>query len=291
MLIDTVIQEFLADCKYRKLSKYTIKMYTYVLKYFFDFCVSVKQTDFSKIDSAFLKGYAIHLAENKGNSSGGVALQFRCIRALFGYANREDIENAQPFKKFRIPKIERPAMKYVEKEEYELLIHSARMSENPLRDTSIISVLFDTGVRIGELLSLTAQDILSERGMLRVRGKTGERLVPCSRPVLKRLGQYISSERPKSPLKEVFLTDSETAMNYSSVALMLKRVSKRASVPYKSPHCYRRGYCTAMVKNGADLFSIQRSMGHRSIHQTNLYCTLDDNALKQVHLVAAPTRR
>ena len=72
-------------------------------------------------------------------------------------------------------------MEYVTRDEYDSYLHGARGSDKPLRDTSIVSILYDTGIRVGELLGLTAQDVLSDRGMLRVRGKTGERLVPCSK--------------------------------------------------------------------------------------------------------------
>ena len=127
--------------------------------------------------------------------------------------------------------------------------------------------------------------------MLLVRGKTGERLVPVSRHVLKRLGQYMTQERPASPLSTIFLSDAQTPMTYQTVSLMLQRTSKRAGIKYKSPHCFRRGYATQMVKNGADVFHVQRALGHKSLTMTQRYAVLSEDSLKQVHMIASPTRK
>jgi integrase/recombinase XerD len=291
MLIETVIAEFLADGKYRKLSDKTNRIYTYVLKNFYNFCKTQDQIDFEKVDSNLLKKYALFLQEVKANSTGGVAFQFRVVRALFGYANREDIPNTQPFKRFRMPKVDLPVMQFIDRNEYEVLIAASRGSDKPMRDSSIISILYDTGIRVGELQNLCSQDVLGDRGMLLVRGKTGERLVPVSRHVLKRLGQYVAHERPASQIANIFLTDAQTVMTYHAVALMLQRTSKRAGVKYKSPHCFRRGYVTQMVKNGADLFHVQRALGHKTLVMTNRYAVLNEDSLKAVHLIASPTRK
>ena len=278
-MLETVITEFVADGKYRKLSEKTNRIYTYVLKYFLSYCQTQGKADFETLDSALLKQYAIYLQEVKENNSGGIAFQFRVIRALFGFANREDIPNTQPFRRFRMPKVELAVMSFVDRNEYDVLMAASRGSDHPIRDSSIISVLYDSGIRVGELQNLCSQDVLGDRGMLRVRGKTGERLVPVYRAVLKRLGLYMNQERPVSQLPNVFLTNAQTSMSYHAISLMLQRTSKRAGIKYKSPHCFRRGYVTQMVKNGADLFHVQRALGHKTLVMTNRYAILNEDSL------------
>lgn len=290
MQLETLITEFIADGKYRKLSPRTLKMYAFELKHFLAFCHEHYAREVLQVDSGLLKLYALHLQDN-GNNSGGIAFKFRVIRALCGYLNREEIPNAQPFKRFKMPRIEQQVMKYVELSEYETLMAVARESNKPLRDSAIISLLYDTGIRVGELMNLKLEDVLSDRGMLKVSGKTGERLVPVSRHVLKRMNQYVNQERPKSVLREVFLTNKDTCMNYYTVSLMLQRIFQRAKLPYKSPHCFRRGFATRLILNGADVFSLQRILGHTTLTMSNRYAVLNNEALKQVHLIASPTRR
>jgi integrase/recombinase XerD len=290
MTLEHLIREFIADGKYRRLSVRTLMMYSSVLKSFSSYCDSLSIAQFSQVESNTLKSYALFLQERE-LTSGGVALRFRVIRALFSYAEREEIENKKPFKRFKIPRIEQKVMKFVEFQEYEILLNAAKDSTKPFRDSAIVSVLYDTGIRVGELLNLKLDDIVSERGMLKVNGKTGERMVPISRPVLKRVRQYINSERPQSALSSVFLTNSEAPLNYQVVKLMLERTAKRAGMTYKSPHCFRRGFATRMIHNGSDVFSLQRILGHTTLTMTNRYAVLNDDALKQVHLVSAPTRK
>lgn len=291
MLLSALIQEFIADGKYRKLSENTTKMYSQVLKAFEIYCKSENIKEVKQVLSTTLKNYALVLQEN-GIESGGVALRFRVIRAMFSFAEREEIDTTCPFKRFKLPKIEKKVMKYVTFEEYESLLISARGGMNPLRDTAIIMILFDTGIRVGELLNLTENDLIPSQGMMKVRGKTGGRVVPVSRNVMKRIREYIQRERPSSPITPLFLTSSEESMGYSSVKLMLQRNFKRAGLKYKSPHCFRRGFASSFVrKSGGDVFALQRILGHTTLTMSNRYVTLNSEDLKQVHLVAAPTRR
>lgn len=290
MLLNTLILEFTADGKYRKLSPATMRMYSQVLKPFEDFCKKHHITIVEEVTSSTLKNYALTLQE-RGIESGGVALRFRVIRAMFSFAEREEIPNTRPFKKFKTPKIEKKVMKYVTFDEYEALMLAARAGQNPLRDTAIISVLYDTGIRVGELLNLTEADLIQGQGMMKVRGKTGGRIIPVSRSVIKRLREYMKGERPSSRLPALFLTCSEESMVYGSIKLMLERTFKRAGLPYKSPHCFRRGMSTRFVLNGGDVFSLQRILGHTTLTMSSRYAILNDESLKQVHLVAAPTRR
>lgn len=290
MLLETVMNDFVSDGKYRKLSPRTLDLYAYRLKEFRLYCLSLGIDTISDVSGGTLKSFALQLQEN-GINSGGVALRFRVIRALFKYAEREEIEHQSPFKRFKTPRVELRTMEFVSFEDFEALVSAARESSKPLRDVSIISLLFDTGIRVGELLNLKECDVVSERGMIKVSGKTGERFVPVSKAVLKRLRLYLTTERPQSRLSLVFLADTNTPLTYSSVKLMLERTSQRAGMKYKSPHCFRRGFATRMVQNGADVFSIQRILGHTTLAMTNRYAVLNYESLKQVHLVAAPTRK
>ena len=290
MLLKSLIEEFLDDGKYRKLAANTTRMYTDVLKSFEKHCKAKKYSEVSDITSGVLKEYALYLQE-KGLKSGGIALQFRVIRAMLFYAEREEIETTRPFKKFQMPKIEKSIMSYVSFEEYESLMLAARGGQKPLRDTSIISLLFDTGMRIGELLNLTEPDILTGQGMLKVTGKTGSRIIPVSRSVIKRLREYQRVERPTNSLAPLFLTSTDESMTYGSVKLMLQRTFKRAGLKYKSPHNFRRGFATRFILNSGDVFSLQRILGHTTLVMSSRYAVLNEQSLKQVHLAASPIRR
>ena len=290
MLLHNLIHEFLADGKYRKLSPKTTIMYEQVLKAFERFCKQEEIIKVSSILSNHLKEYALSL-QKRDIKSGGIALRFRVIRAMFSYAEREEILTTYPFKRFKIPRIEKQVMSYVTFEEYEALMLAARGGQNPLRDTTIISLLFDTGMRIGELLNLTEADLLTGQGMLKVSGKTGGRIIPVSRSVVKRLREYLRVERPTSRLAPLFLTFSEESMTYGSTKLMLQRTFKRAGLKYKSPHCFRRGFATRLILNGGDVFSLQRILGHTTLTMSSRYAVLNEDSLKQVHMIASPTRK
>jgi site-specific recombinase XerD len=283
------ILEFLNDAKYRNLSPKTVKYYRESLTQFTKFATKKGITEPSEITSNALRTYSAELLDRM--TPGGAHALLRPLRALMGFLVREEILEKNPFQKFQLPKLPHEKLPHITRDDYDTLMGSARLSLNPLRDQAIICLLFDCGLRASELTGLRFQDILKEKGMLKIRGKGAkERFVPVSRHVLKRIQTYFNSEREKSPLQEVFLTNEESSLTYSALRFIVSRTFERVNIPAKSLHTFRRGFAVSWVKNGGDTFSLSKILGHTSLTMSLRYTTLDAEDLKEIHMRASPTR-
>jgi integrase/recombinase XerD len=283
------ISEFLNDSKTRNLSKRTVKYYKDSLKQFEKFAEKNAIQQASEITTNHLRLYSAELLERM--TPGGAHGLLRPLRALCGFLVREEVLEKNPFARFQLPRVGHKKLPHVTRDDYDSLMASARLSNKPLRDQALIALLFDCGLRASELTGLKFKDIRKEQGMLQIRGKGAkERLVPVSRHVLKRVQAYINSERQKSPLEEVFLTDPETAICYTSLRFIVARAFTRINAPEKSLHTFRRGFAVSFIKNGGDTFSLSKILGHSSLTMSLRYTTLDAQDLKEIHMRASPTR-
>jgi integrase/recombinase XerD len=290
MPIQDFVHEFLSDVKFRGLSPRTHDFYKDTLRRFQAFTTKNGILEPQDIQSNHLKTFSIELQEQM--SIGGVNAYLRGVRAFCGFLIREELLQKNPFTKFKLLKQPQLNMPHVKFEEYETLMIQARLGKNPLRDQAIIGLLFDTGLRASELTGLQVSNLFKDKGMLKVLGKGNkERVIPVSRVTVRRIQSYISNEREKTYLTEIFLADNETPLNYNSLRLMTQRLFSRANLEHKSLHCWRRGFSCQYIKNSGDVFSLSRILGHTTLHMSNKYAVLDSEDLKEIHIRASPIRK
>ena len=229
MSMQDFVHEFLSDVKFRGLSPRTHEFYKDTLKKFQVFTTKIGILEPQDIQSNHLKTFSIELQEQM--SIGGVNAYLRGVRAFCGFLVREELLQKNPFTKFKLLKQPQLNMPHVKFEEYETLMIQARLGKNPLRDQAIIGLLFDTGIRASELTGLQVSNLFKDKGMLKVLGKGNkERIIPISRVTVRRIQSYISNEREKTYLNEIFLSDNETPLNYNSLRLMTQRLFSRANL-------------------------------------------------------------
>jgi site-specific recombinase XerD len=168
----------------------------------------------------------------------------------------------------------------------------------PVRDTAILEVLYSTGMRIGELVSMTENriDILS--GIISVLGKgKKERLCPLGRPAERALQNalswrtdvWISLGVKGDPKNVIFLNRHGGPLTARSIERMLKKyVGYCGLKPTISPHALRHSFATHLLDNGADLRSVQELLGHASLSTTQIYTHVSIEKLKRVYEEAHP---
>ncbi len=157
------------------------------------------------------------------------------------------------------------------------------------RDRTILEVLYSSGIRKTELRDLTLNDVDYDDGFLRVQGKgSKERVVPIGRIACRYLENYIKSVRPeliKDPYnKTLFLSSRGNRFNPNAVWALVKKYAKKAKIK-KNIHChtYRHTCATLMLRNKADIRTIQELLGHSSLNSTQVYTRVSINDLKEVH--------
>jgi integrase/recombinase XerD len=162
-------------------------------------------------------------------------------------------------------------------------------SENSLalRDIAMVELLYSSGLRVSELVSLRTQDVNYEAGFLRVTGKgSKERVVPAHPKALERLKLYMQDLRPKLLGKRrsdyIFITNRGRSMTRQRFWQALKTLGRLAGVEL-SPHMLRHSFATHMLEGGADLRSLQMMLGHSDISTTQVYTKVSTDRKKKVY--------
>jgi site-specific recombinase XerD len=162
------------------------------------------------------------------------------------------------------------------------------------RDYTITLLLLDSGLRVSELCELKMEDVRLEEGLLKVLGKGNkERLIPVGRQVQKLMWHYIGRFRPSPAMprvSNVFLTDDGYPLCKDRVEKLLTRYGKLAGLTGVrcSPHTFRHTAAVSFLRNGGDVFSLQRLLGHSSLEMTRRYCQLADIDVQKAHMRASP---
>jgi integrase/recombinase XerD len=166
-----------------------------------------------------------------------------------------------------------------------------------LRDAAMIELMYGSGLRVTELVTLPLAALFLDQSLLRVRGKGGrERLVPMSESAVRLVQRYLLEARaPLDPTHlrtEVFLSRLGAAMTRQNFWERLKAYARAAGVHARvTPHQLRHAFATHLLEHGADLRAIQAMLGHVDITTTQIYTHVARARLKQVHAEAHPRGR
>jgi integrase/recombinase XerD len=202
-------------------------------------------------------------------------------RRFFKFLLAEGLREDDPSARLKRPRLQRPLPKLLSLDETERLIAAAhnlpqdsdKRVHDRLRAICLIEVLYATGLRVSELVSLPRQAAQGDRRMLMVRGKGGrERLVPLSEQALEALAAW----RPHVAQGEAFLFPARSKAGHLTrqrFAQILQQLAIAAGLPPAriSPHVLRHAFATHLVEHGADLRAVQHMLGHADISTTQIY--------------------
>ena len=158
-----------------------------------------------------------------------------------------------------------------------------------LRDKAMLELLYASGLRVSELVTLKAAQVSRDMGVVRVMGKgSKERLVPLGEEALTWLGRYLAEARPAllagKVSDDLFVTARGEAMTRQAFWYLIKRYTLRAAIGKPiSPHTLRHAFATHLLNHGADLRVVQLLLGHSDISTTQIYTHVARERLKQLH--------
>ncbi len=187
------------------------------------------------------------------------------------------------------PKIKREIPSILDIEEIEKLLNYVDISTfEGQRDKVMLEVMYSSGLRVSELCGLKASDINFEDNFLRIKGKGSKvRLIPFGTDAKKALLDYIENTRPlvsKILCDEVFISKRGKALSRKTFWYNIKKYSTRAGIEKNvKPHSLRHSFATHLLKNGANLISIQEMLGHSDLSTTQIYTQLDNEKLLEAY--------
>jgi integrase/recombinase XerD len=263
--------------------------------------LAARGTDFASATRADIEAYLV-AEEAAGMARSTRARRLSSIKQLYRFAHEEGWRSDNPALLIQGPGRGRSLPKTLSMEEVDRLLNAAerhgRSTGDRLRTTCLMQILYATGMRVSELVSLPVAAARGDPQLLLIRGKGGkERMVPLSPPARAALGAWLAhrdaeearlkQEKGQPPSR--FLFPSRGKSGHLSRAMffnIIKALSAEAHVPPDrvTPHVLRHAFATHLLQNGADLRAIQTLLGHADIATTEIYTYVLDERLKALVL-------
>ncbi len=231
----------------------------------------------------------IHHQSRSGLSSRSVARIISSIKAFYRYLVLDGLLKKSPAHNLSSPKIWFTLPKFLKVPEVERLLDQPKTEDKRgLRDRAMLELLYASGLRVSELVTLRMEDINLEDGFLLCRGKGGkERLVPLGTSAATVVDNYLLQARPKFLKTDsvyLFLTARGGPFTRQGFWKMLKKYALQAGLDREiSPHVLRHSFATHMLERGADLRSVQLMLGHSQITTTQIYTHVTRKRLRRVY--------
>lgn len=272
----------------RGLSDNSIKSYYYDLVLFKNFLVANKVNDTPfNCKSETIKNYLYKSFSDKKSRS--QARSISAIKSFFNYLIFEGYIKESPISNIEAPKQEKKLPVVLTEDEIKNLINSIDLNHDfGQRNKTIIEILYGTGIRVSELVNLKLSNIFFKENIIKVIGKGNkERFVPLGEIASNEMKIYINDRNQlkiDSKSSDVlFLNRYGRRLTRSMIFKIISDASKRIGLDKKiSPHTLRHSFATHLIKNGADLRTIQLILGHESITTTEIYTHLDTLHLEEV---------
>lgn len=265
-------------------------------------------TDVTDIGTRELREFILHLQQvqayehhpytkpqERTLSGNTVNCYLRAIRAFWSWLIREEIILSNPFARVRIPKPPRKVIPTFSESQIQALLGAIQThTPNGFRDWTMIIMLLDTGLRASELAGLTLEDVNLEDGIVKVFGKgSKERIVPFGATVQRAIWKYLQRYRPQpaNPLcSNLFLTRNGQPVTVNRLEAVIDAHSRKAKIEgiRVAPHGFRHTFAISYLRNGADVFTLQRILGHSSLDMVRLYVNLAETDVKACHRRCSP---
>jgi integrase/recombinase XerD len=287
---DAAVDAFLAHAAVeRGLAPRTIEAYGRDLARLSDYLAAAGVEELRDLGHEHLAGF-LHTLEAAGLSARSRARALVAVRRLLRHAGASGALARDPAKALLAPRLERRLPRVLRPDESAALIEAAG-DDTPLglRDRAMLELLYGSGLRVSELVSLVLGAVDRRAGLLRVLGKgSRERVVPVGEPALAALDDYLAEGRPallraaRGVVDCVFLTRRGAGMTRQNFFQRLKAIARRAGIPAQrvSPHVLRHAFATDLLEGGADLRAVQSMLGHSDLSTTQIYTHVSRSRLR-----------
>jgi len=292
MLINSFIVYLTHEKRY---SPHTVLSYQTDLAQFEAYINSTFDLSLTNVKHTHLRSYLVDLMEgNKSETT--INRKTSVLRSFYKFLVRESKLEQNPALLLRAPKIPKRLPVFVDAQKMDQLLDSEHYFDESfpsLRDHLVIELLFGTGIRLAELISLKESDVDAYSGTIKVLGKRNkERIIPVAKPLVNQINTYLEQKKLENfnnNLLNLIVTNTGAAaypkLIYRIVTSYLNNISTNEK---RSPHVLRHSYATTLLNAGADLNAIKELLGHASLAATQVYTHNSIERLKTIYKQAHP---
>jgi integrase/recombinase XerD len=272
------------------LSRNTLESYRRDLDKFAAWLERQRGVSILRATHADIQDFLAHLVGGEKAKATSTSRAISSLKRLFRYLLRQNRIATDPTLQIATPKLPRSLPKSLTEQDVELLLDAPDV-QTPLgmRDRAMLEVLYATGLRVSELVTLSVAQVSLDMGVVRVMGKGGkERLVPLGEEALDWIRRYLAEGR--APLlagklsDALFVTQRAEAMTRQMFWYLIKKHARHGGLSKPlSPHTLRHAFATHLLNHGADLRVVQMLLGHADISTTQIYTHVARERLKRLH--------
>ncbi len=277
----------------KKSSENTALSYVRDLRGFCRFMQQSGVNDVAKVNRTNVMAYVYELQKQK-KAGATISRSIASLRSFFQYLMRKGIMAENPALDLELPKVEKKAPEILSLEKVELLLEQPKgEGDKELRDKAMLELLYATGIRVSELISLKLRDLNLALEYIRCGRAQKNRIIPIGVQAKYSLQKYIDKARANMILRPdeeaLFVNCNGRPMTRQGFWKIIKSYAKKAGIDQDiTPHMLRHSFAAHLIENGADLRSVQEMLGHSDISTTQIYTKLTNQKLKNVYAKAHP---
>ena len=240
-----------------------------------------------------LEDYVKYLQDNQF-AAATVSRNIASLKAFYHYMVQEGIVSEDISEALKAPKIEKKIPEIMSPDEVvRLLEQPSGNSPKEIRDKAMLELLYATGIRVTELITLKLSDVNMPMSFILCRDRNKERIIPFGTEAKNALTRYLDGTRDEMLENKtsdvLFANCSGQPMSRQGFWKLIKYYAKKADIKADiTPHTLRHSFAAHLVENGADLRSVQEMLGHSDISTTQIYANLNHNHIREVYAKAHP---
>jgi len=293
--MDRTLKDFIYYVSVEKgLAKNTLESYSRDLSGYISY---LQQSGISAMEDSSrgnIVGYLLSLKQS-GKATTTLSRNLSSIRSFYNYLFQEKMIVENPASDLESPKIAKKLPRVLSLQEMDLLLDQPdQLHVTGVRDKAMLEVIYATGIRVSELISLDTGDINLEAGFIRCLGKgSRERIIPLGSVAARNVDRYLAEGRPKLVRQKgeeaLFVNQHGKRLTRQGFWKILKQYARTAGISKEiTPHTMRHSFATHLLENGADLRSVQEMLGHADISTTQIYTQVTKRRLRDVYEKAHP---
>ena len=247
----------------------------------------------AEISADDLEEYVQYLEDNKF-AAATVSRNIASLKAFYHYLVQEGMAAEDIAESLKAPKIEKKMPEIMSPDEVvRLLEQPSGNSAKEIRDKAMLELLYATGIRVTELITLKVSDVNMSMNFIICRDRNKERIIPFGAAAEKALARYLDGTRTEMLENKssdiLFANCSGQPMSRQGFWKLIKYYAKKADIKADiTPHTLRHSFASHLVENGADLRSVQEMLGHSDISTTQIYANMNHNHIREVYAKAHP---
>ena len=277
----------------KQASRNTVASYLRDVNQFADYLQNHRECGLRQAKAEMVRDYMDWMLGH-GKSTASVTRFLASVKSFYNFLLAEGSVASNPAKGLAAAKSERKYPEILTSREVELFLDQPQcVDAKGFRDHAMLELLYATGIRVSELISLDLDDLNLSAGFIRCRSKGKERIIPLYHGAVKALQDYVKNIRPQliadGGEEALFVNMNGERMSRQGFWKIIKCYQEKAGIEKDiTPHTLRHSFAAHLLENGADLRSIQEMLGHADISSTQIYSKLINQKIKDVYKKAHP---